>query len=66
VPDDKSSGIGAPETQTAPLLEEKRESISALDREVAKAERSDTVLDDPSRRAFIATLVFSSSILWFA
>jgi hypothetical protein len=66
VPDDKNGGIGAPETQTAPLSEEKREFISALDRAVAKAERSDTVLDDPSRRALIATLVFSSSILWFA
>ena len=66
MPDDKNGGMGAPETQTAPLLEEKREFISALDRAVAKAERSDIALDDPSRRAFIATLVFSSSILWFA
>jgi uncharacterized membrane protein YebE (DUF533 family) len=63
VPNDKSSGIGAPETQTAPLLEEKRESISVLFRAVAKAARSDIALDDPSRRAFIAALVFSSSIL---
>ena len=40
-------------------LEEKRESISVLYRAVAKAERSDIALDDPSRRAFIAALVFS-------
>jgi len=63
VPNDKSSGISAPETQTAPLLEEKRESISVLYRAVAKAEHSDIALDDPSRRAFIAALVLSSSIL---
>ncbi len=37
-----------------------------LDRAVAKAERSYIALDNPRRRAFIAALVFSSSILWFA
>ncbi len=48
MPDDKNGGMGAPETQTAPLLEEKREFISVLDRAVAKAEHSDIALDDLS------------------